>query len=123
MNADDGVLARGGSVLGSELPSAEMPLGGVRRGAGCNEGLVEAGNAGGRDDSEVLEFTKGEAFVLDANPLDGVLVNMSKALDVFPEPEWEGALGPGPETSGRVWSRRAKSNSALRGVLVPFIAM
>jgi len=121
LNEDEGVLARGGSVLGSESPSAEMPLGGVRRGAGCNDGLVEAGNAGGRDDSEVFEFAKGDAVVLEANPLDGVLLNMSKALAVFPE--LVDAMGPGPETSGMVWPSRARSNSGFRGVLVPFIAM
>ena len=108
-------------MLRSELPIAEMPLGGVRRGAGCNDGMVEAGNAGGRVDSEVLEFAKGEAFELEANPLDGVLLNMSKALAVFAA--LEDGMGPGPETSGMVWSSRPNSNSALRGVLVPFIAM
>ena len=110
-----------------------LAVGGINRGAGCIVELDALGNEiGGTVDSGALELAKGELgkgeFVLDENPLDGELLNMSKPFDVFPGllglAELLAAIGDGPETSGMVWSRLIKSaNSGFSGVSVPFMAM
>ena len=117
----DGEFVSGGNVLGSELTRPELPLGGVSSGAGSNGGFDEAGKADVGDVAAVLLCPNGLAFPGDEKPFGGVLLNMSNAFVGLPG-LFE-TIGPGTDTSGKVWSRSAKSNSGLRGVLVPFMAM
>ena len=116
----DGVLARGGSAIlvDESLGSPE----GISIGAGCKVEFAELGKAiGGTTESEGGRVAAGKGLdpVLAANPLDGVLLNISKAFDALlgmPVATWLG-----PETSGNV-SSCPNSSSTLSGVSVPFIA-
>jgi len=98
-----GAPVRAGKVVpGEELPREELP--GTSNGAGCKVELSPFGNAfiDGADPNP-FEFEKGDEFAsgeFEANPLDGVLLKMSKPLDEFPE--LFDAIGLGPETSGVV---------------------
>jgi len=118
----DGVLASGGSAV---LVEGSPPLGrllGNSRGAGCKAVVGGFGSASGGtvgSDGDIVVPGKALVLGLEANPLEGVLLNMSNALDALPDAL--GAMGLGPETSGNV-SSRPTSNSAMRGVSVPFMA-
>ncbi len=116
-----GVFGKGGKVV----LVAAVPDAGVSRGAGCRGGLVETGNEFiGPEAPNPFEFPKGDATDsggVEANPLDGALLNISKPLDELPVVL--APMGPGPETSGILWSALMRSSSpALSGVSVPFIA-
>ena len=116
-----GVLASGGKSFGDEEFATGIP-GGVSRGAGCSDGAVELGNAiGGTagSDPAIVAGGKGLGFGLEPKPFDGVLLNISKAFEAFPD--GVDAMGLGPDTSGKV-SSWPSSNSALLGVSVPFMA-
>ena len=116
----DGVLASGGraTLVEESLESPEA----INNGAGCKLELAELGKPiGGMAESDGDIVAAGKSLVPEfaANPLDGVLLNISKALDVLPG--LLAAIELGPETSGNV-SSCPNSNSTLRGVSVPFIA-
>ena len=105
------VLGNGGRVFAAAVFGAGLGEGGINRGAGCIVELEALGNEiGGTVDSGAPKLAKGELgkgeFVLDENPLDGELLNMSKPFDVFPGllglAELLAAIGDGPETSGMV---------------------
>jgi len=122
LKLEDGVLASGGNALLKEGSPLLGRLLGNSKGAGCKAGFGEFGSAiGGTVGSDGDIEVPGKALVLgpEANPLEGVLLNMSNALDALPEAL--DAMGLGPVTSGNV-SSRPTSNSALRGVSVPFKA-
>ena len=83
------------------LPGTGFTVGGINKGAGCNEELIGLGNEiGGTACSGLFECAKGETFALDVKPFDGELLNMSKLLDVLPE--LLAVIGDGPDTSGMV---------------------
>jgi hypothetical protein len=88
-------------VLGDGAPKDGVL--GDNSGAGCKGGLAEFGKvfADGAEPN-AFEFENGDAFVsaeVEPNPLEGVLLNISKPLAVLPPLE---ANGLGPETSGMV---------------------
>ena len=94
-------FANGERAGKSAMPGAGFAVGGINKGAGCNAELFGLGNEiGGTACSGLFGLAKGETFVLDVNPFDGELLNMSKLLDVFPE--LLPAIGDGPDTSGIV---------------------
>ncbi len=104
-------LGSGGRVFAAAVFCAGLEIGGINRGAGCIVELDALGNEiGGTVDSGAPKLAKGELgkgeFVLDENPLDGELLNMSKPFDVFPGllgfAVLLAAIGAGPETSGMV---------------------
>ncbi len=83
------------------LPGVGFAVRGGNKGAGCNVELVGLEKEiGGTACSGLVGLVKGEAFVLDENPFEGELLNMSKLLDAVPE--LLAAIGDGPETSGIV---------------------
>ncbi len=101
------VFGKGGKVvLVAAVPVVGESNGAGCNGAGCNGGLGEPGNEFiGAAAPNPLEFAKGDALesgCVEANPLDGTLLNISKPLDELPE--LPAAIGPGPETSGMLWS-------------------
>lgn len=120
MKPGDGMLASGGNAMLAAEATLLGKLLGNSNGAGCKAVFGEFGRAiEAGDGSDGDSVAAGKALGLEANPLEGVLLNMSNALDALPD--GLDAMGLGPETSGNV-SRKPTSNSALRGVSVPFMA-
>ena len=116
----DGVLASGGSAMLADEATTLGGLFGSSKGAGCSAVLGEFGRAiEGVVGSDGDSVAAGKSLGLEANPLEGVLLNMSNALDALPD--GLDTMGLGPETSGNE-SSRPTCNSASRGVSVPFMA-
>lgn len=114
---EKGELELAADVLGSggrafvAVVFAGLAVGGIKRGAGCIVELEGLGNEidgtvdSGAFELAIEELVKGE-FVLDENPFDGALLNISKPFDVpvaLPGlAELLEEIGDGPETSGMV---------------------
>ena len=131
LKPDDVVLAKGGKalldrpVVGRIVLGVVKPVGGVNNGAGCNDAFAELGNGFEMVfDSKLFEFPSGDVLApdeeLDEKPFGGVLLNISKPVAAFPGlPE---AIGPGPDTSGIVWSKPISPSNSFEGKSVPFMA-